>query len=105
MLIIVQIIVEFCLSQARDLTRPGQGPANSNQNWEREWERETSSISVVFQFHAEFTADICVPKGQSMLAWGPEAIGTRFCFVFRSKLLSAHALFVPVKLGALYVSK
>ena len=33
LLIIVQIIVEFCLSQAhaRDLTRPGQGLANYNQ--------------------------------------------------------------------------
>ena len=27
-LIIVQIIVGFCVSQAHDLTRPGQGPAN-----------------------------------------------------------------------------
>ena len=27
-LIIVQIIVGFCVSQADDLTRPGQGPAN-----------------------------------------------------------------------------
>ena len=34
-LIIVQIIVGFCVSQAGDLTRPGQGPANrSNGNGE-----------------------------------------------------------------------
>ena len=36
-LIIVQIIVGFCVSQARDLTRPGQGPANL-QHFGRGWE-------------------------------------------------------------------
>ena len=31
-LIIVQIIVGLCVSQADDLTRPGQGPANFSLN-------------------------------------------------------------------------